>query len=192
MHGDEIGSDVKMIIDGKEHELSENVDIWCKKVVFAVTSNVYEADSSTLAFTKDKLTVFDKNGVTVTNRWNARNPYKLVHVRSCLLSINKYSDEVKLIDSIFDTHKQLIPISVPDVTSTTSILYSDNSITDAYVVGDITSVELHVLERGGNSNQGMVNDMGSRIKPYIDCYVGETVKSGDVIYCKSNFKYSCS
>ena len=192
VHGDEIGNSVKMIIDGKEYSTTDNIDIWCKSIVFAVNSNVYEMDSDTLAFTKDKLTIFDRNGVTVTNKWKAINQYTLVHVRSCLVSINKYADDVKLVDRIYDTHKQLIPMAVPPVSGTASILYSDNKITDAYVVGDIASVELHAIERGGNQNNGMVNDMGSRIKPYIDCYVGETVQSGDVIYCKSNFKYSCN
>ena len=182
---------MKVIIDGKEYSTTDNIDIWCKSIVFAVNSNVYEMDSDTLAFTKDKLTTFDRNGVTVTNKWKAINQYTLVHVRSCLVSINKYAGDVKLIDRIYDTHKQLIPIAVPHVSGTASILYSDKKITDAYVVGDIASVELHAIERGGNQNDGMVNDMGSRIKTYIDCYVNATVQSGDEIYCKSNFKYSC-
>lgn len=192
VHGDEVFTDVKLIIDGKIYSVTDNIDMWCKNVSFFVKSNVYQQDSNVLAFTKDKCAMFDKNGVTVTNKWKAVNTYTLTHVRSCLVSINKYADTVKLIDSIYDTHKQLFPISVPDVTSTASILYSDNAIDDAYVVGDIASLELHALERGGNSNQGMVNDMGSRIKPYIDCYVGATVQTGEEIYCKSRFKYSCN
>lgn len=192
VHGDEVFTDVKLIIDGKIYSVTDNIDMWCKNVSFFVKSNVYQQDSNVLAFTKDKCAMFDKNGVTVTNKWKAVNTYTLTHVRSCLVSINKYADTVKLIDSIYDTHKQLFPISVPDVTSTASILYSDNAIDDAYVVGGIASLELHALERGGNSNQGMVNDMGSRIKPYIDCYVGATVQTGEEIYCKSRFKYSCN
>ena len=74
-HGDEVFTDIVILVDGKMLDVSVNYnEIEAKNVTLMVKSNVYYCDSSeNIAFERCKRLEFTKNNLTITNNWKYVN-----------------------------------------------------------------------------------------------------------------------
>lgn len=189
VHGDETFTDVFVYIDGLPSSVSAaNFDIHADNIEFIVKSNITHADTTELAFVKTKIARFDWDGVHIKSQWKAAGAYTLDHVRGCLLSVNKVSGSVELIETYRDSFYDPIPKSIPPVSGTEGQLVPNNDVmTDFIMSSPILAARLWTGVRGGNSNKSTVTDFGDRIKPYIDCYVNEAVAADEIVFCETNF-----
>lgn len=190
IHGDEIGTAVYMYLDGIETDVTANIDGYYTSIEFLITSDVYHADSLTnKAFSKIKNTTFNREGVHIKNKWFPIANTTIYHVRACLLSVDKESNGVKLINNYRDSVVNILPVSVPPVSGTTGVILNDDRLVDCTLSGNIINARLWSEKRGGNSAnyRGSIADFGTRLKPYIDCYYMETVAAGSLVYEEHGF-----
>jgi len=187
VHGDEQFTSVYMYIDGFQKNTTDVIDGYYDTIEFVVASDIYHADTTNLAFKKVKSALFDINGGHIKNKWLPTAQTKIYHVRGCLLSINKMSSTTKLINTYRDSVVNMLPKDVPAVTGTTSVIVEDANMVDCTISGDFINAKLWTGKRGGSNYTASIVDFGDRIKPYIDCYAGETVQANAPIYNETNF-----
>lgn len=183
VHGDEVASSYYLFVDGKQYTLDTIHDLDCNEVKIIVNSTIYNQDSSNKAMSRSKHITFDKDGVHIKNKWTCLKDLSITSIRSCMLSINK-----DCFTHIYDSNVNTSPILKTQV----SELYADKNIVDLYYVGDI-SAHHYAGSRGGSKDNysTIIQDYGTRIKSYFNCYDGYKAKTNESLTAESHFDINC-
>lgn len=183
VHGDEVSTGYLLFVDGKEYTLDSIPDLDCNEIKFIVNSTIYNQDSTNKGMNRTKQITFDRNGVHIKNKWTCLKDLSITSIRSCMLSINK-----TCFTHIYDSNVNTYPISKDNL----SELYTDKNIVDLYYIGEITAYHYAGI-RGGNVDMysTIIQDYGTRIKSYFNCYDGYKAKTNESLIAENHFKIDC-
>lgn len=183
VHGDEVVSNYFLFVDGKKYTLDSIPDMDVNEIKIIVESTIYNQDSSTACMKRSKQITFDGTGVHIKNKWLTLKELLITSIRSCMLSINK-----TCFTHIYDSNVNTIPV----LNSQVSEMYSDKNIVDLYYVGDI-SAHHYAGSRGGAVDRysTIIQDYGTRIKSYFNCYDGYNAKANESLIAENHFDINC-
>ena len=186
IHGDEIMRELYIYVNGIEHD-GKNLSGVYDNIEFVTFTDLYHADTSNQAFTKERSVFFDKTGVHIKTRWHVLGTFELGHVRASLLSIHKREAGLDLIKT-FRTNDDLRPKPISPVGETTPDRPSNERVNEVHLLGgEVTAKLWNISREGSESNNGTIMDFGERLKIYIDGFVGQTVSQGDIIVDEHKF-----
>ena len=90
-HGDEIFTSMRVYIDGVlVTDSTFNARNFDEVIIFA-ESNVYHCDTQNVAFKRNKIIQFNKDGCTVKNYWVAQENLTVLYAYFGMLSVNRYT-----------------------------------------------------------------------------------------------------
>lgn len=183
VHGDELSSGYLLFVDGKQYTLDNVPDLDCDEIKIIVNSTIYNQDSNDKAMNRTKQITFNKDGVHIKNKWTCLKDLLITSVRSCMLSVNK-----NCFTHIYDSNVNTYPLPVEQLDE----LYSDKNIVDLHYIGDISAYH-YAGNRGGNVDMfsTIIQDYGTRIKSYFNCYDGYNAKTNESLIGENHFKISC-
>lgn len=183
VHGDEVASAYYLFVDGKNYTFDSLKDMDCEEIKIIVDSVIYNQDSTNKAMNRTKHITFDGTGVHINNKWTTLKELNITSIRSCMLSINK-----NCFTHIYDSNVNTLPIS----NTQNEELYTDKNIVDLYYIGDI-SAHHYAGVRGGSVDRysTIIQDYGTRIKSYFNCYDGYKTKVNESLIAENHFNISC-
>lgn len=171
-HGDEVVSDIKLLFDETELDMSvHNIGI-AKLFEMYQTSTCYKADTNTPAFTRNKKLTISNGNFDVQQKWTALIDCTIDRGALCLFQAPKTNNKG------WDTETWLPRHGVDGTTS----LYGA-TIANMY----IGTRKFSLIAEYGQQFDGFhasVDDFGGRIKFYLDMYNGKELNVGDVINSK--------
>lgn len=183
VHGDEVSSGYLLFVDGKKYTLDSIPDLDCNEIKIIVNSTIYNQDSYNQCMTRTKQITFDRDGVHIKNKWTCLKDLSITSIRSCMLSINK-----TCFTHIYDSNVNTYPLLATQLNE----LYTDKKIVDLYYVGDI-SAHHYAGSRGGSVDNysTIIQDYGTRIKSYFNCYDGYKAKTNESLIAENHFVINC-
>ena len=189
-HGDETQTAFKLLIDGIEYaESSTFTDLAFNEIMLFCESDVYHCNLSesanTIAFKRNKIIQFNRDGYTVKNYWVAQESVVLNKSYMGMLSVERYTDNNytdELLNGYSENHDYKFKSNITptggqaDMTEVIfNTIYGDVGI----VIGGVKSPGTYY---GNVTNFNSSND--KRLKAYlatIDSNSGVSVSSGSVI-----------
>ena len=184
-HGDEQYTGYFLFVDGKQYTFDNITNMSCRDIRIIVNSNLTHANTKDVCMTRNKQIIFDKNGVSIRCCWIPIEELNITSIRACMLSINK-----ECFTHYYDSNVYLTPVEVSESTES-SIVSTDTDIVDMHYIGGITAHHWFNCRGGDEANYGtIVQDYGTRVKSYFNCYDNTVVKSGDKLFAENNFDIS--
>lgn len=186
VHGDEIMTEYKLFIDGKEYTFDGALPTSANEIRLIVKSTLTHVDTKDECMERIKMLTFDKDGVHVRNEWEALEALAIQSIRACMFSVQK-----ECITHYYDTHVGLFPAAVPSSTAGAE-LSADGNMVDVYYVGDITAHHW-AGDRGGDTNgySTLLQDYGYRLKSYFNCYDNHSAVVGEKMTAENHFSIGC-
>lgn len=183
IHGDEQSYEYFIFVNGKQYTFENIPDIECDEIRIIVASSITHADTDDVCMNKIKHTTFDRSGVHISCEWEALEVLNIKSIRSCMFSIYK-----NCFTHYYDSRVNRIPILCPEESSSSSKISEDAKMTDIFYIGDVCAHHW-AGERGGDSSglSTLIQDYGSRLKSYFNCYDGHTTTVGEKMYAENHF-----
>ncbi|MCQ2497618.1 MAG: hypothetical protein MJ133_01420 [Lachnospiraceae bacterium] len=189
IHGDEVYKSIFVTIDDSITDIDKVEAGYCDSVSFTTESLLYHQDSEKEAFLKEKTTVINDAGVTVTSKFKAMDDVIVNHVR---LPANLLKVENE--KSIATNYSSV----TANVNAKTLTDYRENSYHECCVMDNMKDVTLEgglcnmsVQLNYYNSNDvvARIVDFGFRYKVYFDCYNNKELSEGDTIQTSYSYSY---
>lgn len=183
VHGYEQYNAVFFYVDGAEKDFSEIENCYCDSFKMVVSSVINHADSDTKAFDKIKQTEVTKHECSIINKYVCAEAMTIDRIR-LTANIPKYVDGKLLVTKYGD--KRITPIlaDVPSETTEQFDLNYSEKLRDCILTGERFNISVEVDEKltGGNDTRGRISDFGTRLKPYFDAYMAQSVAANEVLY----------
>lgn len=187
-HGDEITTDVKLYIDGKQTDLASSDTGKFSDLRMYVTSNVFHCiendPSDTVVFERNKIIAFSKNGLEISNHWTAK-----VTVNISTAYMGMFSCARNLINGYTTNADYLLR------DSTAGAPWSDLLKKTIFELNKGATAEYEIMDGSDQKYYGRVqNYAGSGVSDRLKVYFAQigastanpyTVNQGSAIYAKS-------
>lgn len=191
-HGDETQTAFHLMIDGIEYSESdtfENKEF--NEINLYIESNVYHCNTSpsadVVAFERNKIITFNKNGYTVENYWTAKEANTVNYAYMGMLSVNRYIDS-SFTDYLINGYHTDRTYKFTDANTSTIPSNEINEVLFNTAYGDIgikiDNIKTPEIYRGGVTNYNDSTDQ--RLKVYLNLLgTGTAVQIGDVLRAKA-------
>lgn len=193
-HGDETQTAFKLFVDGVEYaENATFTDLEFDELVLCCTSDVYHCNTSStpnvVAFKRNKIITFNKDGYAVSNYWVAQENLVLTRAYMGMLSVERYTDN-NYTDYLINGYHTNHNFAYTDADTASSDYQDLTEVLFNTIYGDvgmkITDVNTPSTYYGNVTSYDSAND--KRLKAYfanINSNNGISVSQGAIIKAKA-------
>lgn len=186
-HGDEIMTSFRLFIDGVESASLTFSEREFTEIVAYQESDIYHCNTSahpdTIAFKRNKIMVFNKDGYTIKNHWTAQETLTVQYAYFGMLTVRNFmSDGVTVLN-----HGGYTNADYKHFESTDRIEPASHALTNAVFNTACGDVTINMVDIGGDNYKGYISyySTGSpRQKVYlgpINNSAGILLAQGDVL-----------
>ena len=193
VHGDEIYSDLHVLVDGVEKDISTNFELEFNKVTIFVKSTLYHCNTSNECFTRHKKLEFEKDTLTISNR--------LICLDSFIVERYTGTGVYSIYKSLLNGYSTNVDNEYYEIVGSTteSEIKSSTSkdLTEAYFYGNDYSLSIKALTNSHSEYyKGGISDFYNETKPRLKIYLdsinetsnGVTINVGEELQASFEIK----